>query len=287
MDCPFSFLFLQEIKTSSNYLMKQVLYALGLSVLLFSCQQNEKATVTYSPKTLTSSERFNAAQPSADSVFTIYKYNSVNEEPENKEAYGVKFRDTSISIQVNIGDTAVALDKFSYVQPINTQQTTLLVQLADHPDLATAFYLVAFKDEKLNVISLNRPSTGKQDNKFTTGMNKIGRGGYLINNDFFITNVNAQVYLIKRQHPEERIQGEFILNSPDKSTLVFLQPSGLYQVNYESDEVFTQPLSKVAPAAVNRAEWIRDNFTWEKNKKGITFLKFSDSNRIVNIDDFG
>ncbi|MBB5440547.1 hypothetical protein HDC92_004250 [Pedobacter sp. AK017] len=267
--------------------MKQILYALGLSVLLFSCKQNQKNAVIYSPRTLTANEKFNAAQPSADSVFTIYKHNSEKDAPiSGTEAFGIKFKDTVVSIQVNKADSSAA-DKFSYVQPVNTQQTTFLVQLANHPDLATAFYLIAFKDDKLNVISLNRPSTGKQDGKFTTGLNKIGRGGYLINNDFFITNVNAQVYLIKRQNPEERIQGEFILNSPDKSTLVFLQPSSLYEVHYESDEVFTQPLSKPAPATADLSGWIKDNFNWEKNKKGITFLKFSDSNRIVDIKEFG
>lgn len=266
--------------------MKKIAYALGLSALLFSCQQKETA-VTYKPRTLTSSEKFNDAQPAADSVFTIYKYNSGKDEPlSGSEAFGIKFKDTLVRIQVNPADSSAFADKFSFVQPINTQKTTMLVQLADHPDLATAFYLIALKDDQLNVVSLNRPSTGEQDRKFTKGLNKIGRGGYLVNNDFFIANVNAQVHLIKRQNPQERIQGEFILNSPDKSTLVFLQPSSLYQVHYESDDVFTQTISKPAPAGADLSGWIRDNFSWEKNKKGITFLKFSDSNRIVDIREF-
>lgn len=266
--------------------MKQLVCALGLSALLFSCQQKETAAI-YTPRTLTSSEKFNDAQPAADSVFTVYKYNSGKDEPgSGTEAFGIKFKDTIVRIQVNKTDSNGLSDKFSFVQPINTQKTTMLVQLADHPDLASAFYLIAFKDERLNVVSLNRPSTGEQDSKFTKGLNKLGRGGYLVNNDFFITNVNAQVHLIKRQNPEERIQGEFILNSPDKSTLVFLQSSSLYQVHYESDDVFTQALSKPAPANADLSEWIRDNFSWEKNKKGITFLKFSDSNRIVDIREF-
>lgn len=266
--------------------MKQIAYALGLSALLFSCQQKETAA-TYTPRMLTSGEKFNETQPATDSVFSIYKYNSGKDEPNTgAEAFGIKFKDTLVRIQVNKADPNGFADKFSFVQPINTQKTTMLVQLANHPDLATAFYLIAFKENKLNVVSLNRPSTGEHDSKFTNGLNKIGRGGFLVNNDFFITNVNAQVYLIKRQNPEERIQGAFILNSPDKSTLIFLQPSSLYQVHYESDDTFTEKLSKPAPADADLSDWIKNNFNWKKNKKGITYLKFSDSNRIVDISEF-
>ncbi|MNY05200.1 hypothetical protein D3C86_1379110 [compost metagenome] len=137
------------------------------------------------------------------------------------------------------------------------------------------------------MISLYRPSTGKQDTKYTTGIIKVGRAGYVVNNDFYITNVNAQVYLIKRQNPNERIQGQFILNSPDKSTLVFLTEKSLYQVHYVSDDVHNETFSKAVPqSAADLPEWVRNNFMWQKNKKGITFLKFNDSDRIVDIREF-
>ena len=268
--------------------MKNLLYALSLSVILLSCQKNQENTATYKPRILADTEKFNESQPSADSVFNIYNYKSDNkQEISGTEAFRIKFRDTIVSIQVNKTDPGSVTDKFGYAQFINTQKTTLLVQTTDSSGAMAPFYLLALKEGKLDVVSLERPSAGKEDDKFANGLNKVGRTGYLINNDFFITNVNAQAYLVKRQNPNERIQGEFILNSPDKSTLIFMLPNSLYQVHYPSNEAFTEKLSKPAPqSAAAVSDWIRNNFTWEKNKKGITFLKFSDSNRIVDIKEF-
>ncbi|WP_310143849.1 hypothetical protein [Pedobacter africanus] len=267
--------------------MKNLLYALSLSLILLSCQKNQKNGVTYTPRVLTATEKFNESQPAADSVFTIYNYNSGNDkEVSGEEAFQVKFRDTAVSIQKNKANAA-STDKFAFAQFVNTQKTALLVQAADSTGATTQFYLLALKGGKLDVVSLDRPSAGKQDATSVPGLSKVGRSGYLVNNDFFITNVNAQAYLIKRQNANERIQGEFILNSPDKSTLIFLSPNSLYQVHYPSDESFTEKLSKPAPqSAAAISDWIRENFTWEKNKKGITYLKFSDSDRIVDIREF-
>lgn len=267
--------------------MKNILFALILSVVLFSCKQNEPTTATYTPRVLTAYEKFNSDHGSTDSVFTILLNKNEASTSEVKEEFNVKFKDTVVKIQINKADPNSATDKFSFAQFINTQKTTLLVQIADNSGLAAPCYLLAFKDGKLDVVSLYRASTGKDDAKFTAGLNKLGRAGYIVNNDFYITNVNAQVYPIKRQNPEERIQGEFILNSPDKFTLVFLTQKSLYQVHYPSDEVFNEQLSKPAPqSAADINDWIKNNFRWEKNKKGIYFLKFSDSDRIVDIKEF-
>lgn len=253
---------------------------------LFSCQQQE-ASVTYTPRVLTATEKFNEYQEGADSVFTIYKNNGKDQVDaiDSVDEIGIKFRDTIVRVQISKSDSVIT-DKFIFAQFINTQKTALLVQIANQSGSKAPFYLLALKGGKLDVVSLYRPSKGKQDSKFTDGLVKIGRGGYLINNDFFITNVNAQAYLIKRKDPEERIQGEFIVNSPDKSTLIFLMANSLYEVHYPSDEVFIQPFSTPAPQSADVAEWIRANFSWEKNKKGITFLKFNDSDRIVDIKEF-
>lgn len=267
--------------------MKNVLFALILSVVLFSCQQSQPTSATYTPRVLTTYEKFNGDHEGTDSVFTILISKGEASTSEVKEEFKVKFKDTVVNIQINKADPNSATDRFSFAQFINTQKTTLLVQIADDSGLAAPCYLLALKNGKLDVVSLYRPSTGKQDTQFTTGLNKLGRAGYIINNDFFITNVNAQVYPIKRQNPEERIQGAFILNSPDKSTLVFLTPKSLYQVHYPSDEVYNEQLSKPAPqSATDINDWIKNNFRWEKNKKGIAFLKFSDSDRIVDIKEF-
>lgn len=267
--------------------MKNVLFALILSAVLFSCQQNVQTSASYTPRVLTAYEKFNGDHEGTDSVFTILLSKNEASTSEVKEEFNVKFKDTLVKIQINKADPNSATDKFSFAQFINTQKTTLLVQIADKSGLAAPCYLLAFKDGKLDVVSLYRPSAGKDDTKFTTGLNKLGRAGYIVNNDFFITNVNAQVYLIKRQHPDERIQGDFILNSPDKATLVFLTPKSLYQVNYSSDEVYNEQLSKPAPqSTADMNDWIKNNFIWAKSKKGMTFLKFNDSDRIVDIKEF-
>ncbi|WP_316817450.1 hypothetical protein [Pedobacter nyackensis] len=267
--------------------MKNICYALVLSALLFSCQESQDKTATYTPRTLTAYEKFNGYLEGSDSAFTIISKKNEAGSSEAKEEFNVKFKDTLVKIQINKADPNSATDKFASAQFINTQKTTLLVQVADNSGLAAPCFLIALKDGKVDVASLYRPSTGKQDTKYTTGLNKAGRAGYTVNNDFFITNVNAQVYPIKRQNPEERIQGEFILNSPDKSTLVFLTPNSLYQVHYSSDETHNESFSGAAPeTAADISTWVRNNFIWETNKKGLTYLKFNDTDRIVDIKEF-
>lgn len=267
--------------------MKNILYALILMTFLFSCQKKQAPTVTYVPRILKSYEKFNSVHEGTDSIFSIIIHKNEVNTSEVKEELNVKFKDTLVKIQINKADPNSATDKFSFAQFINTQKTTLLVQIADNSGLAAPCYLLALKDGKLDVVSLYRPSSGKFDTRFTNGINRLGRTGYIVNNDFFITNVNAKVYLIKRQHPEERIQGEFILNSPDKSTLVFLTANSLYQVNYSSDEVHDEQFPKSAPqSAADISNWIKNNFGWQKSKKGIAFLKYADSDRVVDIKDF-
>lgn len=267
--------------------MKNIFYALVLTALLSSCQQSTDKTSTYTPRTLTADEKFNGYSEGTDSVFTILAKKSETATSEVNEKFNIKFKDTLVKIQINKADPNSATDQFSFAQFINTQKTTMLVQVADDSGLAAPCFLLALKDGKLDVVSLYRASKGKQDSKYTNGLTKLGRAGYVINNDFFITNVNAKVYLLKRQNPEERIQGEFILNSPDKSTLVFLTPKSLYQVHYLSDDAHNEPFPSAAPtSAAEISNWVRNNFIWQKNKKGITFLKFNDSDRIVDIKEF-
>lgn len=285
LDISFQILLLQKNKDNLPTMIKYIFYTLGLSLILLSCKQQE-TTATYTPRVLTANEKFNESVEGQDSTFKILLKKNENA-TEAKEEFSVKYKDTLVKIQINKADTNSAADRFAYAQFINTQKTAILVQLADNSGLSAPSYLIALKNGKLDVVSLYRPSKGQDDTKYTTGINKMGRTGYLVNNDFFITNVNANVFLIKRQNPEERIQGTFILNSPDKSTLVFLTASSLYQVNYLTDEVLNEKLPKPAPqSATDLSDWITNNFTWTKNKKGTTFLKFSDSNRIVDIKEF-
>lgn len=271
--------------------MKLKLYAPLLLAVLLGCQKKENEK-TYVSRVLSANESFNEFQKNNGDSLVIYGSNETdslqgdNEEKDQK--LRVKFGDTIVRVQTNAKNKGISADRFASAQFLNTQKTCLLVQLSDSTGLVAPFYLIVIKDNKLEVVSLFRASTGQDDERFTKGMTKVGRSGYLINNDFFITTVNAKAYLIKRQNPEERIQGLYFLNSPDKRTLAFLVSSSLYQVHYPTGTVFTQPLSSKAPTTPSALfGWIQSNFYWEKDAKGISFLKENpDEDRVIDIKDF-
>jgi hypothetical protein len=270
-------------------IMKRHIYIMMLSVLLFSCNQKEDGKV-YLPRPLTGKEDFNHFGKGKEDALSIYSY-TLKDQPEDageKEVFGLKFRDTTVRLQLNTSDKASLTDRFAVAEYLNTQKTTVLVQVADHSGLTAPFYLIAVKDGSLDVVSIYRSSAGAADHRFTKGLSRIGRSGYLVNNDFFITTVDAKVYPLTRQNPDERIQGIHFLNSPDKKTLVFLVGSSLYQVHYPTDEVYTQPLSAGMPKIAAQAfPWIQHNYSWETNAKGISFLrKNKDDNRVVDIREF-
>jgi len=269
--------------------MKILLYPFLLSALLLGCK-NEEAIKTYVPSLLTANEQFNAYQTNVEDSLILIKNDSKDKEEIAglKEWFSVKFRDSIIRIQTNTKDANAGSAKFATAQYVNTQKTCLLVQVADSSGITPLCYLIALKDGLPKVISLYRPSTGSQDSRFTKGIIKAGNSGYLVNNDFFVTNVNARVFLIKRQNPEERIPGIYMVNSPDKSTLVFVINSSFYEVNYPSGEVLTLPMDKSAPKDSGALfNWIQSNYVWTKNTKGISFLsKRPDDDRIVDISEF-
>lgn len=270
--------------------MKPILYALLFSVVVTSCQKNgnEKA---YVPRTLTSNESFNDYPKGTDSGLNIEKLDaegdSSKEGSDPQQIFTVKFRDTLVQIQTNKADQKNLTAKFAVAEFLNTQKTSLLVQLADHSGLTAPFYLISLKDGQLDIVSLYRPSKGKDDKKFTKGLSRIGRSGFLLNNDFFITTVYPKVYLLKRQNEEERIQGLHFVTSTDRNTLVFMEDAALYEVNYRTGDAFTQPLSKAPKTPTELYPWIQNNFSWQKNDKGASFLKMNkDDNRIIDIKDF-
>ncbi|CAM3949041.1 hypothetical protein SAMN06265348_10489 [Pedobacter westerhofensis] len=269
--------------------MKLRLLTLLFAVALYSCTQKEQGKI-YSPRSLTEKENFNQFQKGTEQPLTIYKYAEQEGKAQGGEhdRFGVKFRDTTVRIQLDPQDKDAVADHFALAEFLNTQKTSLLVQIADHSGLTAPFYLISVKDGKLEVVSIYRPSSGGDDQRFTRGLSRVGRSGYLINNDFFITTVDAKVYAIKRQNPDERIQGLYFINSTDKKTLVFLLSSSLYQVNYPTGEVYTQPLPAGMPkAAAQVFPWVQNNFSWQTDSRGISFLKKNkDDNRIIDIKDF-
>lgn len=262
--------------------MKLFLYALTLITLSVGCSKKEEQTKTYLPRILTKNEGFNHYPEQKSDSLSIF--NVGNSSPQQ---FSVKFRDTTVRIQTDAGDKSKSTDKFISAQFINTQKTCLLVQPADSTGLVGTSYLISLKGKGLEVISLYRASNGSQDQKFTKGINRVGAAGYLVDNDFFITNVNARAYLIKRQNPEERIQGQFLLMSPDRQTVVFLVQKSLYQVHYPSAEVATETLKGDVPQDIPGVyAWIQNNYSFQKNKKSISFLKYNDDDRIVDIKEF-
>jgi len=262
--------------------MKKVLYLIALIAIIYGCGKKE-ISATYAPRPITVTEKFNESTEPGDSALKIVKYAGEEKAAAGKELFSIKFRDTLVNIKLTESDSSAGTAKLAFAAFINTQKTAALVQIADESGLTAPFFIVALKDGKLDVGSLYRASNGKKDTEFTKGLTQLGRAGYLINNDFFITNVNAKVHVLKRQNPDERIQGEFITNSPDKTTLVFLTlgSSSIYQVNYASNESLDVKLSKEANADAYR--YIQKNFTWQPNSGGVYFFK---PDKVVDISSF-
>lgn len=260
--------------------MKLYLSVVALIIISAGCSQQEKKVKNYVPRVLVKNEVFNDFPKNASDSISIVKINE-----EGKDGYlNVKFRDTTVSIQTGKSETAKAASEFASAQFTNNQKTCLLVQLADSSGLVPRPFLIAVNDGKLEVISLYRPSSGKNDRKFSKGVNKAGATGYLVNNDFFITNVTSKVYLLKRQHPDERIQGQFLLLSPDKQTIIFAVKDYLYQVHYRTNEDLNEPIAPNSPQDIASIyKWITDNYSYRKNKNGVTFLRYNDDNRIVDM----
>jgi len=263
--------------------MKLKLYPLVFLAALLGCQQKENVK-TYIPRALTANENFIQSENSKNAL-TI-QYDSTGNEAQAQKIFSVKLKDTTIQIQTG-SSKKDATDKFSFAEFVNTEKTCILVQAADKSGLVAPFYLIYLNDNKLDVISIYKASHGAQDVRFTKGLTKIGRSGYLINNDFVITTVLTKIYPIKRQDPAERIQGLYFVTSPDKHTLVFLVGSSLYEVNYLTNEVFTQPLSKIPKEPEAIFKWIEDHYSWQASGKETYFLKANaDDNRIIDISQF-
>lgn len=261
-----------------------------LAVFLFGCSKNEKVK-SYKPRVLTAMESFNDYGKGSDSL-SVNKIDA-SAEPADKTGdgptkwYSVKFRDTIVQIQTNPDDLKTATSKFAFAEFINTAKTCALVQIADNSGLSAPVYIVTVKNNTVEVVSLYRASNGPADSKFTKGITRVGNAGYIINNDFYVTRVYAKAYLLKRQNADQRIQGDFLVNSSDISTFVFLVGSSLYELHYPTGEDLTQPLPSAATGSLEGAyDWIQQNCKWIKNAKGISFLKVFDPDRIVDIKEF-
>lgn len=271
--------------------MRSLLYALLFFVVLSGCQQKENGQ-TYVPRPLSANEDFNQFPKDKTNQLAIFQLgdSAIKKQADRipKELYHIKFADTPVSIQLNAADKKSVASQFSFAEFLNTQKTALLVQVADTTGLVAPFYILTINNDKLEVVSIYRASSGADDSRYAKGAIRVGRSGYVVNNDYFITTVKAKVYPLTRLKEEERIPGIFFVNSPDKETVVFMMPSSLYEVHYPSGKTFTQPLSgKIPTVSADLLKWIQDSYSWQRNESGISFLKKNvDDNRIIDIKDF-
>ena len=259
--------------------MRTSLIALFLSVALFSCKQ-EKIDKTYKPRALAAGESFNDFPKDKGDALKIAKVDSGRKEGD---LFVVKFRDTAILIQ---DDPRPLATKFYQPKFLNSQKTAALIQVADSSGLVSPFYIVSLKNEKPEVIKLDRPSNGANDRKITVGLKELSLSTILVNNDYIITLINGKVYPLKRQNEAERIQGQFLFSSGDRKTLIFATAKSLYQVNYITGETvnLTAPASILDPATV--ATNVQQNYHFKENAKGSLFLEKNDDNKIVDISEF-
>ncbi|MCX2575544.1 hypothetical protein [Pedobacter sandarakinus] len=238
---------------------------------------------TYEARQYTS-EDFNEPPKSKLSVLTIEDVISKDPEEEEESGMMIKYRDTTIAIAD--GKRPVA-KIFKDARFINTQKTAALVQVEDGVGLVSPFYIISLKDGVVGITSLNKPSNGKNDKKYTKGIEDISISNIILNNDFAIALVNGKVYPIKRENERERIQGDFLFNSMDKRTLVFATANSLYQVDYKSGETQVLPLPESIAKSDFVGDEIRARYSWGVNEKGTSFLKKNpDENRIVDISEF-
>ena len=261
--------------------MKNTLFALFLSVILFGCTGGglEK---TLTSKAFADQDDFNEFPKFKDKILSVEDVYDKN--PDSSGGFTVKLKDTALYIQD--GSKPLA-KKYQDARFINSQKTAVLVQIADGAGKISPFYIITLKDGLPMAVALTMPSKGAKDKDFAKGLEEITRTTVVVNNDFVVATVRGKVYPIKRQNPSELIQGNFILYSADKSTLVFAVDKGLYQVNYLTGETMTLPVPAKVLNSETMVREIQQNYSWEKNSRGTSFLKANpDDDRIVDIREF-
>lgn len=261
--------------------MKITLYACFLSIVLFGCGGNSDKT--YKARPIGASEDFNVFTKSKKDIITIVKTDSGT--LAYADRFALNHKDTTITIEDASNAPA---KKFLGASYINTQKTAVLVQVANGSGKKAPFYIVYIHNGQTEVVSLNKPSKGADDGKYTNGLEELTRTSLLINNDYFINTVNSRVYPVKRQNDAERIQGKFFMYSGDKTTLVFLTANALYQVNVANGETFTLPLpAELTGEPETLISNIQRDYSWVPSANGTPFLKKNaDDNRIVDIKEF-
>lgn len=267
--------------------MKSLCY-IALILLTLGCSKSEEILKTVTPRQVNADESFDKPLKGDKSLLTIHKYDYESGKLDSSKAtfgveewFEVKFRDTTVAL--TFPGTSKPAHRFISAKFMNNQETCLLAEFVDSTGYKN-YYLIAAEGEKLEAISLERPTPAAYKKNYNK-LDRVGSSAFLINNDVLLNKSDLKIFFIKRPKEEERIQGHFILPSPDRKTLVFQFPSEFYQVHYPTSTVFVQP---VDPGRIedrsNYYSWIQSDFSWKKDKKGYTFLKKDDENEIIEMN---
>lgn len=248
-----------------------------------SCNANNELIKKVDARLVQDKDIFDEELKGNISPLSIYKAKAAQNAAESDAPFSVRVGDTTVVVQ-SAEDPARSFHKFRYAKFLNKQETCLMVSCVDSATQLNKFFLVVAKGNHIEAIDLYRPTddAGKSINNQDS---RIGGEANLFNNDIVLRKSDLKVFFLKRFRETERLPGNFVLQSPDRKTLVFQQlPNKLYQANYQSGAVSTLTVDadKLSDSG-NFHTWIRSDFTWKKDKEGNSFLRPIDNNEIVEM----
>lgn len=258
-------------------------YLVVLVLFLCSCNSGEEVFKTLDARLVKDKDIFDEELIGEKSPLSIYKVEAGPNVQETETPFSIKIGDTTLAIQSG-NDPAQRMHKFRFAKFLNDQETCVLVSSMDSVVQQEKYYLIVAKGNAIEAIDLYRPSD-EVSRKLNNTESRIGGVATLYNNDIVLRRRDLKVFFLKRLNETERLPGNFVLQSPDRQTLVFQQqPDRLYQVNYLSGATST---IKVDPNLLSNPEgfhsWIRTDFSWKKDQAGNTFLKENNNNEIIEM----
>lgn len=254
-----------------------------LALFLFGCNTREEVFKTITPRLVKDKDIYDEELTGEKSPLSIYKIEASGAAADTETPFSIKLGDTTIALQSSENE-GVRFHKFRFAKFLNDQETCVMVNCVDSTTQQHKFFLIVARGKNIEAIDLYRP-TDEASRKINNNENRIGGVATLYNNDIVLRRRDLKVFFLKRVSEMERIPGNFVLQSPDRQTLVFQQPPNkLYQVNYLSGATSTITVDRnQLEDPENFHTWIRTDFSWKKDKKGNTFLKQNDNNEIVEM----
>ena len=248
-----------------------------------SCNTNNEVVKKINARLVQDKDIFDEVLKGDKSPLSIYKAQETQNTKAPDAPFSVKVGDTTLMVQSS-EDPSKGFHQFRYAKFLNKQETCMMVSCVDSITQLNKFFLIVAKGANIEAIDLYRP-TDDAGKAINNQENRIGGEANLFNNDIVLRKSDLKVFFLKRLKETERLPGNFVLQSPDRKTLVFQQlPDKLYQVNYLSGAVSTLTVDagRLGDSG-NFHTWIRSDFTWKKDKAGNSFLKQIDENEVVEM----